>query len=279
MLLAQARKLRRLLSPEAEYRLRRVANRFIPVAHRSANAMVYHACVWKTASQWVRVVLSDPRVYRYSGLSVSLPNRWLAADPAASRPPGRAIVAALVRDHPYFARLPKPANHFAFFVKRDPRDLIVSYYFSNRFSHPLDAEIGRERALLATMSERDGLIHTIGRFERFVAILASWEAAAAADPRIAIVRYEDLTGADQFAAWQALMARADIAIPDDVLARVLDTYAFARITGGRRPGEEAIADKYRKGIAGDWRNHFDPPMLALFEDRYGDLARRLGYGG
>jgi hypothetical protein len=277
MLLAEARKLRRLLSPEVEYRLRRGLNALIPVAHRSCHDMIYHVCVWKTASQWVRVVLSDPRVYRHSGLSVCLPNRHLAADPGQTRLPGRSIVAALVRDHGYFAGLPKPPSYFAFFVKRDPRDLIVSFYHSNRFSHPLDAGIARERARLAGLSERDGLMYTIGQFDRFVPILTSWEDAAASDPRILIVRYEDLTGPDRERAWGRLLRAADIALPDRVLADVLATYAFERITGGRAQGIEARADKYRKGIAGDWRNHFDGAMEAAFNARYGDVVKRLGY--
>ncbi|MFO1129572.1 MAG: sulfotransferase domain-containing protein [Rhodospirillales bacterium] len=276
-ILSKARSLRRLISPDAEYAIRRALNTVIPVRARSENGNVYHVCVWKTASQWVRLVLSDPRIYRYSGLSVCLPNPLLRPDPRTVRLPERTIVAALVRDYPFFAALPKPERHFAFFVKRDPRDLIVSFYFSNRYSHPLDPVIARERATLARMSESEGLEYTIDQFGQFVAILRSWEEAARHDPRVVVVRYEDLTGIRQLDAWQALLDAADIRMPRQVLAEVLATYSFAKITGGRNPGTEAVAHKYRKGIAGDWKNHLTAAMLAAFHARYGSLCADLGY--
>ena len=33
----------------------------------------------------------------------------------------------------------------------------------------------------------------------------------------------------------------------------------------------------RKGIAGDWRNHFDPRSCELLERHEGESLRRLGY--
>lgn len=276
-ILAKARRFRRLITPDTEYAARRMLNAMVPVRSRSENDNIYHVCVWKTASQWVRLVLSDPRVYRYSGLSVCLPNPLLKPDPSMVRLPGRTIVAAMVRDYAFFAQLPKPERHFAFFVKRDPRDLVVSFFFSNRYSHPVDAAIARERARLAQMTETEGLMHTIDQFGKFVSILTSWEAATRVDPRVRVLRYEDLTGTDQLDEWQSLLLAADIRLPRQVLADVLATYAFAKITGGREPGMEAIAHKYRKGIAGDWKNHFTAPMLEAFHARYGNLCADLGY--
>lgn len=275
--LAKARRLRRFITPDAEYVARRMLNAVLPVRCRSANDNVYHVCVWKTASQWVRLVLSDPRVYRYSGLGVCLPNPLLKPDPGMVRLPERTIVAALVRDYRYFAALPKPDRYFAFFVKRDPRDLVVSFYFSNRYSHPLDAMVARERARLAQMTEPEGLMHTIEAFGKFVGILTSWEAAACRDTRVRVVRYEDLTGENQLDAWQSLLRAADIRMPRSLLEEVLTTYSFANITGGRKPGTEVIAHKYRKGVAGDWKNHFTAPMLDAFYARYGSLCADLGY--
>lgn len=275
--LAPMRRLRALVTPTAEYRLRRAANRLLPVRHRSRLDQLYHACVWKTASQWVRIVLSDPRLYRYCGLSPHLADDHLQADPAATRFPPRAIITALMRDHAFFAATPKPEHWRAFFVKRDPRDLLVSFYFSNRYSHRPNPGIMQVRAELNGLSDSQGLLKTLDRFDPLAAILTSWQDAAANDPNIAIVRYEDLTGDDQARHWQALLDWADIALPPLVLRRVLDTYSFVRMTGGRQPGEVDRYDKYRQGLAGDWRNHFDADLAAAFRRRYPDLVERLGY--
>jgi hypothetical protein len=272
------RRLRALVTPTAEYRLRRAVNRLLPVRHRSGLDQLYHACVWKTASQWVRIVLSDPRLYRYSGLSPHLADDHLRPDPAATRFPSRGIVTALMRDYAFFAAVPKPERWRAFFVKRDPRDLLVSFYFSNRYSHRPNPGILQVRAELSGLSDAQGLLKTLERFAPLASILTSWQDAAAADANIVLVRYEDLTGDDQLRHWQALLDGADIALPSPLLRRVLATYSFARMSGGRRRGEADPHDKYRQGLAGDWRNHFDAALTAAFRRQYPDLVERLGYG-
>lgn len=279
MLLAQARKLRRFVSTETEYKLRRTLNAILPVKHRCANDIVFHACVWKTASQWVRVVLSDPRIYRYSGLSVVLSDEYLKPDPTQSLFPDRSIAAAMMRSYDFFSKINKPNNHFAFFVKRDPRDLVVSFYFSNRYSHRPNEKLDKERQVMADMSEKEGLMYTVGQFNKFVSILTSWEEAAKADNRIRIVRYEDLTGGNHIDVWHQLLNAADIRIPRDALADILETYSFDKITGGREKGVEVKTEKYRKGIAGDWVNYFDDELMTAFRNRYGNLPEKLGYEG
>jgi len=52
---------------------------------------------------------------------------------------------------------------------------------------------------------------------------------------------------------------------------------FATKTNGRAPGREDPKSHYRKGAAGDWRNHFSPHHIARFKAQYGDLLVKLGY--
>ena len=42
-------------------------------------------------------------------------------------------------------------------------------------------------------------------------------------------------------------------------------------------GEESTESFFRKGVAGDWRNHFTPELKALYKERVGDLLVELGY--
>lgn len=280
MVMSRLRKLKQLLSLEQEYALRNACSSVLPVRHRSRNTVVYHACVWKTASQWVRVILSDPRIYMYSGLKIYIPvqsaNWWSC--PEALAIPERCTVPGLYCSHDLFARIPKPAAYAPFFVQRDPRDILVSWYFSNRYSHKLGfPELDKRRQELAQLSERDGILATVGQFGAIANMLRSWATAAKSDPSITIMRYEDLTGPDKAAAWSRLLTHCDIKVPADVLTKVLDTYAFEKISGGRKLGEEDKQEKYRKGVPGDWKNYFDKDTRQRFADLYGDLPRDLGY--
>jgi len=46
---------------------------------------------------------------------------------------------------------------------------------------------------------------------------------------------------------------------------------------GRRPGQEDIHAHQRKGIAGDWRNHFTTRVKEVFKQRYGHVLIATGY--
>lgn len=54
------------------------------------------------------------------------------------------------------------------------------------------------------------------------------------------------------------------------------TFSFAR-QSGRQSGEEDKNSFMRKGIVGDWQNHFSPEARALFDHYAGDAMILLGY--
>jgi hypothetical protein len=64
---------------------------------------------------------------------------------------------------------------------------------------------------------------------------------------------------------------------DDVTVRSCVQQASFRALTGREPGVEDPDSHYRKGIVGDWRNHFDDETLRQFEAVAGPLLAELGY--
>jgi hypothetical protein len=59
---------------------------------------------------------------------------------------------------------------------------------------------------------------------------------------------------------------------DDLLER-----SSFRFYAGRDPGKEDRKRFYRKGIAGDWKNHFGDEEKKVFKELAGDMLIRLGY--
>ena len=262
--------------------------RAVAARHISAATNVYHCCVHKTASQWLRKIFADERTYQYSGLNVYNYERELPgkADPRPLTDRTfdqpfleETIVTPIYIDLPCFERVPKPEAFRAFFVPRDPRDIVVSWYFSVKVSHKVMNKIGDVRSTLQTMSEEDGLRHAIdciaseGLFEA----LRSWRADAVKDPRLRVFRYEDLIGSAQFNTWRQLMDHCDIAVPDDVLRALLEEYSFRALTQGRERGAEDVNAHLRKGVEGDWKNHFTPAVEKKFREVTGPLVEQLGY--
>jgi len=52
---------------------------------------------------------------------------------------------------------------------------------------------------------------------------------------------------------------------------------FERLSRGRAPGEEDAGSHYRKGVSGDWANHFTPRVEVAFHERYPNILERTGY--
>jgi hypothetical protein len=165
---------------------------------------------------------------------------------------------------------------------RDPRDMVVSGYFSHRNSHPVDAdgvrwkELIRHRITLRTLDKDAGMAAEIEFSGYFLDHMLSWNYDA---PNVLPVRMEDLVS-DSAGQWRRMLEHWQVLdlLPEGQLDELLRTYSFDQLAGGgRKVGEEDESSHYRKGVAGDWRNHLTDDHLKLFRKRYGDLVERLGY--
>ncbi len=285
--LLRNQRLRNLVPPSAKAAF--AENRVLlrRVTHHSEVRNVYHCCVHKTGSQWIRKVFADPLVYRATGLRTYAYGPRLA-DEERNRsygeisfdrafPPGR-VVSPLYLPHQGFVALDKPEPWRAFFVMRDPRDVVVSWYFSSIGSHPTNSSRGMQQARehLAALDEERGLIDSIRRLAGYGLLdaLGSW--IGVEDPLVMVVRYEDLIGDDRDHWWERLLDHCDVLLSEPDRKALLARYSFEALSG-RSPGQENASSKLRKGVAGDWRNHFTPAVDEAFREETTDLVTRLGY--
>ncbi len=249
------------------------------VVHHVSYDNAYHCCTQRTASRMLKDVFSDPLFYCYSGLRplpfTQDPER--VQDARIDEPlPGKTIGTNLYIDYSTFVNLPKPNAYKAFFVLRDPRDIVTSWYFSARYSHRPTGLIPKFRKDLACLDLHAGLrygIDTLWDRGLFHAQL-SWMNAAGA--RVKLFRYEDLA-ADQSAFLHGILEFLDVRMPADEFDVLYRAHTFEVNSGGRSVGQSDPASHYRMGTAGDWHNHFDRAVTAYFREITGDLLERLGY--
>ena len=268
-------------------RLKYERYRLIPVRRPSGVDNVFHCCVQKTASQWIRKIFSSVELYRYSGLRpfhyqtllLDGYDRRRLCERAFSDPfPRRTVVTPLYVDFASYRSIPKPMEYRTFFVLRDPRDVVVSSYYSAKYSHPVMGNVDSVRETLRTCSEEDGLLRTIDSLRGFGLFdaVASWVREAASDPSVILVRFEDLIGPQSAGTFATCLTHLDILVPTETLQRVLERHSFRRLSG-RNPGVEKASSHYRRGVAGDWRRHFTARVAEHFESAAGDLVSRAGY--
>ena len=68
----------------------------------------------------------------------------------------------------------------------------------------------------------------------------------------------------------------DLPRDPETVTRMLQRSSFQFMTG-RRAGQENSKHMFRKGVAGDWRNHFTEDQLKIFSAIAGDTLVELGY--
>jgi hypothetical protein len=85
-----------------------------------------------------------------------------------------------------------------------------------------------------------------------------------------------MIGENGRAEWKRLLEFFDIQMPDAVLTELLQKHSF-EAKSGRKPGEENKQAHYRKGVHGDWKNHFTQDTVDYFKQITGDLVVQLGY--
>ena len=240
---------------------------------------IYYCCTQKTASQWFRAVFNDPAIYQYTGL-VTRPYVQLGLRDAVFNHalPPKTIGTHLYINYGTYLNIPKPSSYKTFFVLRDPRDAVISWYFSAKYSHLLISVIPELRRNLEKLDFNNGLKYIIDKLSEFGYFEAqkSWMNIDQEQHKIAIFRYEDLVSSNN-SFLRKLLDYLDIQIPETEFITLCDRHKFEAITKGRAQGEENINSHYRKGISGDWKNYFDSSTLNYFEQVTGDLLDTLGY--
>jgi hypothetical protein len=162
-------------------------------------------------------------------------------------------------------------------VIRDPRDTIVSGYFSHRDSHPEGPWLDEHRARLRSLDLHHGLLAEIAFVPtgRAMSAVRRWDYN---QPDVLELRMERLMEEPVESMRDAFeFLQMDELLDMSTLVQIVEDNRFEAKTGGRPRGQEDQASHYRKGTPGDWRNYLEPAHLDLFEELYGDLLVDLGY--
>ncbi|HZH38711.1 MAG TPA: sulfotransferase domain-containing protein [Bacillales bacterium] len=210
-----------------------------------------------------------------------------------------------------------------FHVVRDPRDIVVSAYFSHLNSHPVEfwSELAEQRLRLKESSKDEGLLLTMeflkdlktdGVALKLFDSMNSWDYSL---PNILELKFEDMIRNPyksfvKIFQFLGILEESEISLqlvskylPKNISEKILEKLfsegyqpsklnnqvslkallyfvhenSFSRLSGGREIGRENVTHHYRKGVAGDWKNHFKKQHKQCFKENYNDLLVKLGY--
>lgn len=223
---------------------------------------VFHITQWKAGSQWIHQILAR---------CCASKKVWPSFD--GTQPIGRNNIyaAAYLSKEEYDSFAASDSKYFI--VLRDPRDILVSGYYSLKFSHAVEPGISEERQELESTNLEDGMLRTMDTLvQPCVEIALSWAKVGAE-----WIRYEELLSRDVELLTKALLVDCGLPIKQSVVRDAVLACRFEKISGGRKPGQEDVKSHFRKGIAGDWKKQFTPRIKAIFKERFGEALQICGY--
>jgi hypothetical protein len=232
-----------------------------------APTTIFHVTQYKAGSQWI-----------YNILLQCVPDRLVHPRVECAQFIWDEIVPGKIYPTIYLPRglfykksLPSKSRHFV--MLRDLRDILVSAFFSITGSHPELGNVRSVRRKLSRMSREDGLLWTLYRWLPWNAVIfESW--VKSGEPWI---KYEDLLANDVDLLEEVLIDRCELDVNREALRQAIINCRFVNLSGGRSPGAEDVDMHYRKGIAGDWQNHFTAKIKKVFKREYGRLLIDAGY--
>lgn len=189
---------------------------------------------------------------------------------------------------------------------RDPRDVVVSGYYSHLKSHETSdwPQLQEHRRQLKAVRKQEGLALEMKFSRAFIENMIDWDYG---DDSILELRYEDFTSSPNFEllwdflevggadpdgsmAWFAKrnLNRASnragfgplfwtIRCPRKILDNISEALEFERLSGGRPRGSQDSNSHFRKGVAGDWVDEFDDGLKAEFKTLFPGALEKLGY--
>ena len=256
--------LERVHNQSLRTRLRQAANVAIAAALGRRLSLVHVVEYPKCGGSWVRNMLAD-----YMGTPRFLDDRLIRRDD-------------VIQVH----RLPKPWYRRAVVVTRDPRDMYVSTYY-----HETQYRQREKHMLIARYFQHDParplredfaayLDAKLSHYTHPPFMLHEFVRAWQARPGVVWVRYEDCLANSEAALTRVVQA---LRLPLDParVRKVVEANSFQSATRARgmerRPGEGDPGSFERKGVAGDWKNHFDRRSCELLERYECASLRALGY--
>ncbi|MCC5959456.1 MAG: hypothetical protein JJU08_08955 [Rhodobacteraceae bacterium] len=235
---------------------------------------IVHACTWKTGSQWVRLILSDPRIYRATGCMPYVAAHLHCDSSMISnfQAEQRVFLLAAYDEPQRISEICGSDAVEVFFVIRDPRALLISWYDSTRFTHVPTEGVLLHRDAMRGMTDTEAFFYCADRFvEEFSPLFNGWLAALDGNK---IVHFEELTGSDGVALWHKLLVSLGLQIPKETLENVLATYSVAKLA---KPVAKGEVDKYAARGRRSWPSHLSPADIEHVEQKLEKWILGFGY--
>lgn len=167
-------------------------------------------------------------------------------------------------------------NYIGFYVYREPREYIMSTYYSWMFSHPGGHE---KRNFIKSLNKEEGLKYIIDQTKEWNEwdMIRSW--GLCDDNKIIKLKFEEIFGTDekQNRMIELFNEKMGLSLSNKQLTTLKNNMKYSNFSGGRKQGEKNNKHHYRSGGELTWKNEMSDNVLSHFYKVTGDLVEILGY--
>jgi Sulfotransferase domain len=238
-------------------------------------ANIITACLPKAGSQWMKALMAHPVIGAHTGL-FTLPELEFQHYVKRRRPfPAGTVVPGFGWSYEEYLQIPKPLPQRLIYMFRDPRDMVVSGYYSAVKTHRKlnSSELENYREKLRKMPFDDALLDIIASSRPMLETVTSW--VDAQDESVAKFRLEDVA-ADPRQQVTRMLAHCGVGLSEDELDTVLREVSRdslqARDLARRKDGES----HYRVDRK-TFRDLFKPEHHQALESQAPGLLAQMGY--
>ncbi|HWJ10135.1 MAG TPA: sulfotransferase domain-containing protein [Nocardioides sp.] len=229
----------------------------------------------KAGSQWIKALFDHPLVRAQSG-TITLPQLDYQLTPPRHGFPAGTFVPGFYGSYQEYVALPKRHPHRVVYLGRDPRNVVVSGYWSavetHRPTHLEEAE--RLRVELKQMSMDEAMLKIISLSRDYFADMASW--VGVDDPEVARFRLEDIA-ADTEGQVRAMLAHCHIQLSEADLATVLRETSREALRAKDLEQRDGESESHYRSRSSRYQDVFKAEHHAALEEVAPGLVELLGY--
>lgn len=236
---------------------------------------LYLATIQRSGSQWMSAIFSDARMKAATGL-VRMPQRHYEYGEHVTRfPKGRFVPGLYVSYQTFENFIEKPKRYRVVYVYRDPRDLVISDYYSTLKTHEPNPAVARLRDRLKKMTKEEGISYMI-RYNDKLPVMRSWLELGKQDPHVMFMKFEDIT-TNPCENFRLVLDHCGIALSDQALREILSDYTKEKMRARDLGRREDKSESHYRFNSSSYLHEFTDEHHRLFHNVTGDLIDVLGY--
>lgn len=235
---------------------------------------LYLLTMQKSGSQWIKKVLGDERLKEKTNLIVYPQHRYEWNEFKQKFPKG-TFIPGLYMSYDLYEEIQKPKNYKTICIIRDPRDIVVSWYFSMLKTHKLMGKVGRYRAELTKMDIDSGLHYCIEELATKFIAMRSW-INNKEDENMLIVNFEDLIE-NPNETFSKIFNWCSVDLDEGTIKEIIDDYSKEKMRKEDLKKREDKSESHYRSKSSKHNDYFKKNHYKHFYDVTGNLIDVLGY--